>query len=205
MSIFSVSSVQKKPEGSKYEQTFIRILQKENGKRNQVELSLSQAAEVVDMYNRIYYVEDIEHFFEESTKYDSRILLDKDLMYEILANYADLRNNADGGDIEDTLHWSECLRLAVENPENEYYDRVLLYGLLDEDGTTLLSLLNFTFKNNHIFSRDDIANYFCEQPIINSTLCERLYKIYTSMVDEGKDYFLKTYGKILKSEKNNQQ
>lgn len=85
-----------------------------------VRLTISEAEEVAEFVNKIYYRQDVIAYFEDRPDVYKNILSrsNVDLIDNITEKYAEYRKNANGGDIEDNLHWTECLEKAVAEFKN---------------------------------------------------------------------------------------
>ena len=90
-------------------------------------MTTSEALEISNAVNELYYKEDIANYFQENNMdYNTEeVLSDKDLMDKILEKYSENRRNADGGEYEDCKHWSECLKDAI----TEYKDQLAQYRI----------------------------------------------------------------------------
>lgn len=83
-----------------------------------IALTFSEIKELNATMNRAYYLDDIISYFTNSDEYTDDILNDTELLNHILDDYEEKRNNADGGEEEDCIHWTDCLESAVENWEH---------------------------------------------------------------------------------------
>ncbi len=74
---------------------------------------------VQDYYCRHYYCRlDVKNYFSDKG-YDPAILDNKLLIDAITTTYVDFRDNADGGEYEDSMHWTKCLDKAIEIYSNQ--------------------------------------------------------------------------------------
>lgn len=80
-------------------------------------LTLSDAEGVAYAVREYYCAEDIEDFFSDSDDYLDEVVDDADIMNALLTSYMTYRENADGGEYEESMHWSECLERAIEDNE----------------------------------------------------------------------------------------
>ena len=69
---------------------------------------------ICDARNRHYYKKDIEDYFYDAPYDYDRIIADTQLIEDILDVYAELRNDANGGDRGDLRHWKDCLKEAID-------------------------------------------------------------------------------------------
>ena len=96
---------------------------KDNGET--LSLTLSDAEKVENAVKRHYCEEDLIDYFENSDKYSGEVLDDESVMETLLDSYTNHRLNADGGEEEESMHWSKCLSMAIE--ENaDILDKYLL-------------------------------------------------------------------------------
>lgn len=68
-------------------------------------------------YNRYHWDQDIDNYLEEhvGNSYHEDILKDTDLIDKFRETYYENRSDADGGEYESSMHWSECLNNAAED------------------------------------------------------------------------------------------
>lgn len=76
-------------------------------------MPIHEAEMIADAVRNYYCRLDVENYFTDK-RYDPAILEDTTLIDDITIAYADFRDNADGGEYEDSMHWTECLDKAVE-------------------------------------------------------------------------------------------
>lgn len=178
-------------------QKTIRVTKTEEGQKPLVmDLSLSEAGKIVLLYNKIYHKEDIINFFEESEDYAPYILNDENLISSILERYHTLRESADGGCTENNLHWTECLTEAIKNRTNDYYNDILKYRYLNEDGSTLLGIVKAAFMKNIKITKETLFEGIDEPSLDKDTIWE----LYNNIMDKGKQSFYDNYAEILESE-----
>lgn len=91
---------------------------KDNGET--LSLTLSDAEKVERAVKQHYCKQDLIDYFENSDKYSDEVLNDESVMKTLLDSYLIYRINADGGEEEECMHWSECLSKAIE------YDAAIL-------------------------------------------------------------------------------
>lgn len=93
----------------------------ENKAIQSIEFTLSEFENMEDETNAYYYTEDIRNYFASNADiYDiQKIFDDKKLMNMLLSEYSGYRRDADGGDIEDTMHWTDCLAMAIDSCEDQ--------------------------------------------------------------------------------------
>lgn len=84
---------------------------KDNGET--LSLTLSDAQRVSAAVRRYYCLDDLKNYFENNDIYSADVIDDDALMIALIDSYAQYRENADGGEIEDSMHWSECLSAAI--------------------------------------------------------------------------------------------
>ena len=106
------------------------VVLKDNRSLTAFELTLESGAKLltnIDSLQRVhdalddyYYKQDITSFFENKIEdgiMTSVVMLDTDFINEILESYRSYRDEANGGEYEDSRHWSECLDEALnDNP-----------------------------------------------------------------------------------------
>lgn len=94
------------------ESTMITII-KGNGEL--LSLTLNDAVKIADAVDRYYYKEDLMYHFEHSKEYSDEVLNDESVMEILLDAYTDYRSDADGGDEEENMHWTQCLSMAIDD------------------------------------------------------------------------------------------
>lgn len=84
-------------------------------KHTQLTLTLSDAESVAMALRRFHCSTDIIERFSNTDDYSYDAIENGDVMTALLDSYVKRRENADGGEIEDSMHWSECLSKAIED------------------------------------------------------------------------------------------
>ncbi len=91
-------------------------------------MPIHEAEMIADAVRSYYCRLDVEDYFTDE-RYDSAILENTMLIDDITDTYANFRNHADGGEYEDSMHWTECLDKAVEI----YADQISKYAIKEND------------------------------------------------------------------------
>lgn len=142
-----------------------------------IELTPATATEIGFIGNSIYYMQDIDDYFEEhSKKYNNDTLFeDENLLNEIYEHYISLRKQNDGSDPDYCNDWRSCLEETI----NEYEDKLEKYKLFEGDtvyspaGNKLtITSLHFDKNCNKLFGK--IGNMDCD---IEKCLYEGIFKI----------------------------
>lgn len=159
-----------------------------------ITISLSDASRIAETVNEIYYMEDITSNIQGKVDLDTyapQILEDKEVLDSILDIYADYRNNADGGEWEETRHWSECLSDAFDLTESEYDTNIAL--AISEEGVynpdiynmyieTLKSIANKHIENGTFVNYPEIFN---AKNITIAAIRESIVNIINKILEEN--------------------
>lgn len=96
-----------------------------------IELTPNEASEIGFAADKIYYMEDVDNYFEEhNSEYNNDMLFeDKNLLNEIYEHYASLRKENNGGNPDCCNDWHSCLEETI----NEYENKLKKYKLFESN------------------------------------------------------------------------